>query len=244
MSRNLKVFQIAICTAFILLCRQPASAQQPQQAPATEVAHHHGNDSHDGKVLLLPRELELRLAINALPPSLREEATVFALDPNGYVKVKQGSNPFTCMVSRRGGSLYPVCFDEEGTRTIMPAYIDDAVLRLKGTPAEEVDRQMAAGFESGRYRPPSRPGIAYMLSPATYLRDSSGKLARSIPHVMFYAPYLTDRDIGGVIGKSAFVDRPGPHGMIIVAAGQAERERALTNSQALIDELEHQIGLK
>src|SRR5260370_26714955 len=58
------------------------------------------------------------------------------------------------------------------------------------------------------------------------------------------ARYLTDRDIGGVIGKSAFVDRPGPHGMIIVAAGQAKSERALTNSQALIDELEHQIGLK
>jgi len=47
---------------------------------------------------------------------------------------------------------------------------------------------------------------------------------------MFYAPYLTDADIGGVIGKSAFVDRPGPHGMIIVPAGQKEREAMLSQS--------------
>ena len=55
-------------------------------------------------------------------------------------------------------------------------------------------------------------------------------MSRSVAHVMFYAPYLTDADIGGVIGKSAFVDRPGPHGMIIVPAGQKEREAMLSQS--------------
>ena len=82
-----------------------------------------------------------------------------------------------------------------------------------------------------------------MLSPATYLLQA-GKLARTFPHVMFYAPYLTDADIGGVMGKSAFVDRPGAHGMIIVPAGQKERETALVQSQQLVDEVERQIGLR
>lgn len=88
------------------------------------------------------------------------------------------------------------------------------------------ERQLADGFEQGRYQPPARPGIAYMLSPATYMLEA-GKLARTFPHTMFYAPFVTNTDIAGAPGKSAFVDRPSPHGMIIVIAGQREREALL-----------------
>ena len=161
----------------------------------------------------------------------------------GYVKARTGTNPFTCLVSRRGGNFYPVCFDEEGSRTILPAFADDAVLRLKGASDAEVECQLAAGFEEGRYRPPARPGIAYMLSPATYLLEG-GRLTRTPPHTMFYAPFLSNADIGGLPDKTAFVDRPGPHGMIIVIAGQKEREALFAESQALVDEIERIIGLK
>ena len=82
-----------------------------------------------------------------------------------------------------------------------------------------------------------------MLSPATYMREK-GKLTRTVPHTMFYAPFLTNADIGGVLGQTAFVDRPGPHGMIIVIAGQREREALLAESQGLVDEVERHIGLK
>jgi len=43
---------------------------------------------------------------------------------------------------------------------------------------------------------------------------------------------------------TSFVDRLGPHGMIIVVAGQKEREALLAESQALVDEVERAIGLK
>ena len=195
----------------------------------------------EGRVLTLPRDLEMRLAVNALPSELQAGATVLVMESSGYVEARHGTNPFTCIVSRRGGNFYPVCFDEEGTRTILPAFADDALLRLKGATEEEVERQLAQGFEQGRYRPPARAGIAYMLSPATYMREH-GKLTRTFPHTMFYAPFLTNADIGGVMGKTAFVDRPGPHGMIIVVAGQKEREALLRESQALVDEVERQIG--
>jgi hypothetical protein len=201
------------------------------------------HDSSGSRVLTLPRDLEMRLAVNALPKDLRNGATVLVLEPTGYVEAHHGSNPFTCIVSRRGGNFYPVCFDEEGARTILPAFADDAVLRLKGLSDADVELRLAKGFEEGRYRPPARPGIAYMLSPATYMMHD-GKLARTFPHTMFYAPFLTDADIGGVMGRTAFVDRPGPHGMIIVVAGQKEREALLADSQSLVDEVERQIGLK
>jgi hypothetical protein len=196
-----------------------------------------------GRVLLLSRDLEIRLAVNALPKDLRDGATVLVLEAGAYVKTRAGTNPFTCMVSRRGGNLYPVCFDEEGTRTILPAYADDAVLRLKGKTDAEIERSLADGFEQGRYRPPARPGIAYMLSPATYMMEG-GKLTRTPPHTMFYAPFLTNADVAGVPGRSAFIDRPGPHGMIIVLAGQTEREALVTESHALVEEVERAIGLK
>ena len=228
---------LTTCLVFTLL-----SVQAYAQKSDADVASHDHN-AHGGKVLLLPRDLELRLAVNALPKELRDSAAVLVLEPAGYVRARPGTNPFTCIVSRRGGNFYPVCFDEEGSRTILPAFADDAILRLKGLSDEEIERQLAAGFESGRYRPPARPGIAYMLSPATYMLNS-GKLTRTPPHTMFYAPFLNDSDIGGVMGKTAFVDRPGPHGMIIVLAGQKEREALMSDSQALVDEVERQIGLK
>ncbi|HEY8539579.1 MAG TPA: hypothetical protein VIL28_11985 [Steroidobacteraceae bacterium] len=157
-------------------------------------------------IILLPRDLEMRLAVNALPKELRPEATVLVLENAGYVEAKQGTNPFTCMVSRRGGNFYPVCFDDEGTRTILPAFVDDAEMRLKGMSDAEIDRQIADGFERGRYRPPARPGVAYMLSPATYMIEN-GKLTRSFPYTMFYAPFLTNDDIGGIMGRTAGLDR-------------------------------------
>jgi hypothetical protein len=226
-------------TAMVVLaasCAPHLRAQAP--APAG-----HDHNATGGRVLSLPRDLEIRLAQNALPKDLRDGATVLVLESAGYVEARHGANPFTCIVSRRGGNFYPVCFDEEGAHTILPAFADDAVLRLKGGTDEEVDRQLAQGFAGGRYRPPARPGVAYMLSPATYMLEN-GKLVRTFPHTMFYAPFLTNADIGGIMGRTAFVDRPGPHGMIIVIAGQKEREALLVESQALVDEVERHIGLK
>lgn len=202
----------------------------------------HAQTPAAGRVVALPRDLEMRLAVNALPKELRGGATILVMEPAGYQEARRGSNAFTCIVSRRGGNLYPVCFDEEGARTILPAFEDDAILRLQGASSEEVERRMAQGFEEGRYRPPARPGIAYMLSPATYMLED-GKLQRTPPHTMFYAPFLTNQDIGGIMGKTAFVDRPGPHGMIIVPAGKAEREALQRESADLVEQVERQIGL-
>jgi hypothetical protein len=207
--------------------------------------------SHDhsavgnGKVILLPRDLEMRLAVNALPKVLRDGAAVLVLESGAYVKAKPGTNPFTCMVSRRGGNFYPVCFDEEGTRTILPSYADDALMRLKGLSPDEVEKQLAKGFADGKYQPPARSGIAYMLSPLNYMVGADGKLARNAPpHTMFYAPFVTDAAVGGMPGRTAFIDRPGPHGMFIVLAGKSERESYAAESKELMDEVWKATGLE
>ena len=49
----------------------------------------------------MPRSLEIRFALSALPPGLRDAATVYVLDPSkGYVRERTGTNGQTCFVSR------------------------------------------------------------------------------------------------------------------------------------------------
>jgi hypothetical protein len=193
---------------------------------------------------LLPRDLETELALSAAPQHLRDSATVLVLEPGGYVTAARRSNAFTCLVSRRGGDLFPVCWDAEGVRSLLPLDLDDARLRLEGKTGAEIDHMVAAGFASGAYHSPSRAGIAYMLSPLRYRIDERGRVTRSNPnpHVMFYGPNLTDADIGGLRGSVAFMNKVGPDGMIIVPVGQKEREVIVTESQALTRRLEQLIG--
>jgi len=139
-----------------------------------------------------------------------------------------------------------VCWDAEGAKTLLPIDLDDARLRLAGTSVGEIDRQVAEGFKSGKYRAPSRTGVAYMLSPMRYRIDEQGKVTPSNPnpHVMFYGPGLTDADIGGVRGSQVFMNKVGPDGMIIVPVGSKERETILSESRSLIDRVESAIGYK
>jgi hypothetical protein len=195
---------------------------------------------------LLPGELETELALSAAPKHLRDGATVLVLKSSGYVTANKGNSAFTCLVSRRGGDLFPVCWDAEGTRSLLPLDLDDAQLRLAGKTGAEIDRIVASGFADGRYHPPSRAGLAYMLSPLRYRIDDKGHVAQSTPnpHVMFYGPNLTDTDIGGVRGALVYMNKTGPDGMMIVPVGQKEREIILIESRSLTERLERVIGYK
>ena len=193
---------------------------------------------------LLPRALEIELALSAAPTHLRGGATVWVLDKSGYAIAKKGGNPFACVVSRRAGDLFPVCWDAEGTRSLLPLDVEDAQLRLSGKSGSEIEAIVMERFKSGQHHAPSRAGIAYMLSPIRYRIDEHGGVTRttSNPHLMFYGPNLTDSDIGGVRGAFVFINRVGPDGMMIVPVGQKEREAIVSDAQLLIAQVEQAIG--
>jgi len=193
---------------------------------------------------LLPRDLEIALALSAAPPHLRESATVWTLDSTGYTVAKPGSNAFSCIVSRRAGDFFPVCWDAEGARSLLPIDVDDAKMRLAGRSGGEIEAIVAERFRSGEYHPPARAGVAYMLSPMRYRIDDHGVVSRtaSNPHLMFYGPNLTDADIGGARGAFVFINRVGPDGMMIVPVGEQERQKIVSESQRLIAQVEQAIG--
>jgi len=193
---------------------------------------------------LLPRELEIELALSAAPKHLRDDATVWVLDKSGYAVARKGRNAFACVVSRRAGDLFPVCWDAEGTRSLLPLDVEDAQLRLSGKSGAEIEAIVMERFKSGQFHAPSRAGIAYMLSPMRYRIDEHGRVTRTIsnPHLMFYGPNLTDNDIGGVRGAFVFMNRVGPDGMMIVPVGQKERDAIVSDAQSLIAQVEQAIG--
>ena len=193
---------------------------------------------------LLPRALEIELALSAAPKHLREDAAVWVLDKSGFAIARKGSNAFTCVVSRRAGDLFPVCWDAEGARSLLPIEFDDAQLRLSGKSTAEIDELVDQRFKQGQYRPPARAGIAYMLAPLRFRIDEAGKVTRtpSSPHLMFYGPNLTDSDIGGARGSLVFINRVGPDGMMIVPVGEKERAAIVTESQSLVEQVERTIG--
>jgi hypothetical protein len=73
----------------------------------------------------MPEALENRFALSAAPSPLRENATVYLLDPaNGYGLSRRGTNGISCIVVRsdwqwanqpfRDDIFWPVCYDSEG----------------------------------------------------------------------------------------------------------------------------------
>ena len=200
----------------------------------------------------IPRQLEVKLALSALPPYLREEATVYVLDPTkGYVLERKGSNDFTCFVERtdwvradfRKDLFIPECFDAEGTKTIVPVSFDVARLRAEGKlTAQQLKEEIARRFRDGKYRSPARPGISYMLSPFQRLYGGPGSLETktvNMPHFMFYAPNLTSKDVGGgpVMGRYPYLINPGPHAYMIVNVGETEKAQINQEERDLLNEL-------
>ena len=114
---------------------------------------------------LLPREKEIELALSAAPEHLRDGAGVYVLERTGFVKVRGSTNGFTCIVNRDHPlNQKPVCFDAEGTATILPKILRVGELLMQGKPMSEINAEIEEGFRSGKYISPRRAGVAYMLS--------------------------------------------------------------------------------
>src|SRR5947209_7953452 len=222
-----------IALTFCLLSSLTVGAQNQQPAKRA------------GTIVPLSRDLEIQLALSALPPHLRDHATVYVLNPaKGFEIARKGTNGFHAFVARTGddtfrGSwplteyrsdiLYPIAFDQAGTKAQMRVFFDAAAMQAAGTPPGELKRIIQQRYKAGFYKAPERAGIAYMLAPVlrTYFDpdDSSRVITINFPHVMYYAPDISNEDIGGgtLGGMDPFVILRGHHGYMIQALGLTER---------------------
>jgi len=175
----------------------------------------------------MPREEKIKLAESAAPPEISSHATVYLLEPSGYVKIREGTNGFSCFVDRQTPlNLEPTCFDAEGSTATLPTRLYAEEQRAKGKSEEKINAEIDSGYKTGKYKAPSKPGIVYMMSNRGYLLvPGTSKLVRIPPHLMFYAPYATDKDIGSPPSAANMprVLRPGqPDAYIIVIPGSVK----------------------
>jgi len=187
---------------------------------------------------LMDREKEIALALSSCPPSIASQATVYALEKAGYVKVRDGQNGFTAIVQHvRPTSLEPQCMDAEGARAFLPRMLKVAELRSQGKSSDEIQAFMSNALAKGAFPAPTRPGVIYMLSSQNF--NTNGKGETFPPHVMFYGTHLTNADLG-VDGKDvgpdgnpkgpAFVAGEGsPYSLIIVPVSSRTSEKPHDN---------------
>lgn len=224
-----------------------------------------GQTTSDWKLEKMPADLETDLALSALPPQLRNNATVYLLDPeNGYYTSKEGTNGFVCFIARtewewaefRQDVAAPISYDAEGAKTIMPVYIDVAVMRASGkwSPLQIRDT-IIARIKRGYYKAPSHPGISYMEAPLmrVYTGNNPGNnhvATMSMPHYMYYAPYLTYSDLGidsnstlqpFLVNPDAMIlgdGGKGPFEYLITPLNEAETAKIQESGKALLKRLE------
>ena len=156
-----------------------------------------------------PVEIQSALALSAGPP-IAAGASVYVLGPKGYSKVKDGTNGFSCLVTRdRVDEVAPQCFDAEGSATTLRYYLYLEEQRALGVDSKEIQKAVEEGYKAGRFKAPNKPGIVYMLSPYNYLADVvTGHIEHFPGHLMFYAPYATSGDVG--TGPDApYIGEPG-----------------------------------
>lgn len=174
----------------------------------------------------LPRQEKIKLAESAAPPELSGKATVYVLERSGYVKVRDGANGFSCFVDRQTPlNSEPTCFDAEGSATTLVTRLYVEQQRGQGKSEEQIKAELDQGYKSGKFRAPQKPGIVYMMSDQGYIFvEAVNRMVHLPPHLMFYAPYAMDKDIGSppAAANMPHLIRAGqPDAVIIVIPGQA-----------------------
>jgi len=173
-----------------------------------------------------PRERQIELALSAAPTAVSSKAAVYILGAKGYEKVREGTNGFNCLVERsfKGTtqtSAAPACFDAEGSRTLMLTYLRKEEMRAEGKSEAEIKDDIDKGYKDGRFKV-AGPGFLYMMSDENYVYDDQSKQSGFVPpHLMFYAPYKTAKDVGyDSISPTMvpYLTYPGPQGLLVVMA--------------------------
>jgi hypothetical protein len=162
-------------------------------------------------------DLQIALAESAGPP-VAPDATILTLGPKGYVKVRDGRNGFTCLVERqRVDTLEPECYDAEGSATTLGVTMFIEEQRAAGVGEAAIDAAVEAGYREGRFKAPRKPGIVYMLSDYNYVYDPDRKAVIHFPgHLMFYAPFATEKEVGTGPGAPYVVSPGTPRTLLIV----------------------------
>ena len=118
-----------------------------------------GAAQSNNKPELIEREKEIEMALSAAPAHLRNKAEVYVLQRGGYVKAREGSNGFTCLVEREGlKDTAPICFDREGSETTLQMVLRKMRLIEQGKSEKEIERLIGEEYRTRQVTCASQTG--------------------------------------------------------------------------------------
>jgi hypothetical protein len=193
---------VAVILALTILTAEPAGAADSRGRYARALTE-------------IPVEEQVELAMSAAPPHISHKATIYVLGTNGYVQARTGTNGFSCLVERQYlETLEPSCYDAEGSATTLRARLYREELRAAKIAEDQIERRINDRYKMGTFTAPRKPGLVYMLSPHNRVHnDRTNKIINVPPHLMFYAPYATQKNFGEFVG---------PHMPYVVLEGQPD----------------------
>jgi hypothetical protein len=202
----------------------------------------------------MPAKLETQFALSALPRAMRDKATVYLLDPaKGYQLSQQGTSGVTCLVERTAWELadfrndiyIPLCYDAVGTKTYLKVIMDTATLRAQGMSPVALKAEIENRYKNKTYKVPEKAGLSYMIAPVMRTVGPPDMKVHTMPmpHLMFYAPNITNEDIGAVPNLSLhssllypFIDKQGiaEQSYFIQLIGEAEKAKIMADEKNLL----------
>lgn len=171
-----------------------------------------------------PRDVQIRIAKLAAPREVTDQADIYILGQRGYELAVRGDNGFSCLIEReKPDTMEPECYDAEGSATTLKVRSYEEQQRASGVGEQAIEESIKAGYKSGKFKPPSKAGIVYMLSGYNYvLNPETGKIIHFPGHLMFYAPYATEKTIGSGEGAPYIVHPGEPDALMIVVPARSD----------------------
>src|SRR5262249_19790499 len=122
--------------------------------------------------------------------------------------------------------------------------MDAATLRIQGTGPAALKTEIESRYKNKTYAAPARTGVSYMVAPVqrTWMLPDGQVHTGPMPHLMFYAPNLTNEQIGavpssGVVYPFIFKEGVAEQTYIIQVMGEAEIDRIAADGEGLLAEL-------
>ncbi len=118
------------------------------------------------ELIELPQDLEIELALSALPEELQDTASIYIRDPRkGFVLHREGSNGFATFVARTSTRFYganwaytypsdqliPIAYDSVGAKNHIVPFFDLERMRIDGVPPDEARKMLRKRFSDGTY---------------------------------------------------------------------------------------------
>lgn len=170
----------------------------------------------------LPADLQIRLALQAAPPELREDATVQGYDASGsFVTLREGGSDLVCMAPNPTAEQLEVSCHHAG---LEPFFARGRELAAQGVPAQERAATRWKEYEEGTL--PIPYGAVNHILTGTGFDPRTGALEGTYLRWTVYTPMATPATTGIPAQPSApgapwlmFPGTPGSHIMITPPRG-------------------------